>query len=174
MRGQPDFSTAGGQTGSRAGGRLAVALGLLALALAAGSAWRARTEASAARERLAAVREEVKASTARLRSLEARSGAGDERLVRAEAAREATPMRIVADIGAVLPPDARLEQLSIEYGGDVSIEMQVLARDASAWDRLLAGMERAPRFRAVEPGPEDREGEVRSVVKARWSGSDGR
>lgn len=174
MRQQPDFSTAQRPTGTRGGGRLAVAVGLVTVALAAGSAWRTREEGLAARDRLATVRREVEASSARLRALEALSGASGERLARAEAAREAAPARIVADVAVVLPREARLEQLSIEYGREVSLEMQVLARDASAWDRLLERLERAPQFQAVEPGPEDRAAEVRSVVKARWSGSGGR
>ena len=170
MTGQPDFSTTLRPGGTGGADRLGVVIGLLAVALAAGSAWRTRAEAGLARERLAAVRREVEASTGRLRALEALSGASGDRLARAEAAREAAPARIVADVAFVLPRAARLERLSIEYGRDVSVEMQVVARDASAWDRLLERLERAPQFRAVESGPEDRAGEVRSVVRARWSG----
>ena len=168
---QPDFSTAVRPGEWRWGWqRLGVAVGLLALALSAISVWRSRDEARSARERLAVVRREVEASTVRLRSLEALAGATGERLARAAAAREAAPEQIVSGIAAVLPGDARLEGLSIEYGADVSLELRVLARDASAWDRLLERLERAPGFRGVVPGPEDREGEVRSVLRARWSG----
>jgi hypothetical protein len=145
---------------------------VLAVALALLSAGRAHEEARQASERLAAVRDEVNTSTSRLRTLMAASGASLERRTRAEAARDGSPTRIVADIAAVLPRDARLERLSIEYGRDVSLQMQVVAKDASAWDRLLARLEAARQFQGVEPGPEDREGEVRSVVKARWVGGE--
>jgi hypothetical protein len=167
---QPDFSTAVRPGGTRGWERLGVAAGLLALAVTAGSAWRAHEEARSAGERLATVRREVEASAARLRALEALCGESGQRLARAEAAREAEPQRIVAGVAAVLPVDARLERLSIEYGPEVSLEIQVVTRDASAWDRLLDRLERAPQFRGVEPGPEEREGEVRSVVRARWAG----
>jgi hypothetical protein len=170
MTAQPDFSTALRASGTRAGERLALAIALLAVAVAAGSAWRMREEARVARERLATVRREVQTSSARLQALEALSDAGGERLARAEAARTAAPARIVAGVADVLPRAARLERLSIDYGREVSLEMQVLARDASAWDRLLERLARDPQFCEVAPGPEDREGEVRSVVKARWSG----
>ncbi len=48
--------------------------------------------------------------------------------------------------------------------------MHVVARDAASWDRLLARLEEAPWLREVQPGPEAREAEVRSVVRARWVG----
>ena len=76
----------------------------------------------------------------------------------------------MADLAAVLPGDVRLERLSIDYARGGALEMHVVARDAAAWDRLLARLERAPEFREVEPGPETRDAEVRSVVRARWVG----
>lgn len=170
MTRQPDFSTAVGPGGRRGWERLGVTAGLLALALTAGLAWRAREEARSAHERLATVRREAEGFAARLRALDGLSGASGRRLARAEAAREAEPPRIVAGVAAVLPADARLERLSIEYGPEISLEIQVVTRDAGAWDRLLDRLERAPQFRAVETGPEEREGEVRSVVRARWAG----
>ena len=76
----------------------------------------------------------------------------------------------MAAIAAALPPDARLERLAIDYARGTAIEMQVVTRSASAWDRLLERLERSPQLREVAPGPESREGEVRSVVRARWAG----
>jgi hypothetical protein len=172
MTRQPDFSTTRRAGGARVLERLATGVAVLAVALALVSAWRAHEEARQASERLAAVRGEVSASSSRLHALVAASDASLERRARAEAARDGSPTRIVADLAAVLPRAARLERLSIEYGRDVSLQMQVVARDASAWDSLLERLERAPRFQGVEPGPEDREGEVRSVVKARWVGGE--
>ncbi len=48
--------------------------------------------------------------------------------------------------------------------------MHVVARDAAAWDRLIAQLERSPEFREVVPGPETRDAEVRSAIRARWAG----
>ena len=82
---------------------------------------------------------------------------------------DAPPSRIVADVATLLPPDVRLERLAIDYQRGGTLEMLVVARDAAAWDLLLERLERAPRIRDVEPGPEARAAEVRSVVRARWS-----
>jgi hypothetical protein len=76
----------------------------------------------------------------------------------------------VAGLASVLPVDVRIDRLAIDYARDVALELQVEARSAAAWDRLLERMERSPEFAEVTPGPEAREAEVRSVVNARWKG----
>lgn len=139
---------------------------LVVLALAAGGAWRAREEARSALARLAEVRRDVDAASVRLRDLEGRAR-GTARALRAE---DAPPARIVSDLASVVPGDVRLERLSIDYARGGAVEMQVVARDAAAWDRLLARLEKAPWLAEVRPGPEEREAEVRSVVRGRWSG----
>ena len=166
MSRQPDFSTAPRRTRAPLWETLAVGAGLVALALAAGGAWRAREEARSARSRLAAVQREVEAASARLRDLEARARGP----ARALPAAEAPPARIVADLASVIPGDVRLERLSIDYGRDGVLEMRVVASDAASWDRLLARLEEAAWLSEVQPGPEAREAEVRSVVRARWVG----
>jgi len=163
---QPDFSTAPRPSRVPAFESVAVAVGLVALILSGGAAWRARDDARAARVRLDAVRREVDAASARLRDLDVGARSGRPEL----AAVDAEPARIVADVASVLPGDARLERLSIDYTHGGAVELEVVARDASAWDRLLERLERAPQFREVEPGPEARDAEVRSLVRARWVG----
>jgi Tfp pilus assembly protein PilN len=163
---QPDFSTVPRRGRLPALGTLAVGVGLAALALGGGEAWQARQEAGQARARLAEVRREVEAASARLKALEAHARGATPALPAAEA----PPARIVADVASVLPGDARLERLSIDYARGGALEMQVVARDAASWDRLLDRMERAPWLRDVQPGPEAREAEVRSLVRARWEG----
>ena len=69
----------------------------------------------------------------------------------------------------MLPGDVRLERLAIDYRRGGTLELLVVARDAAAWDRLLQQLEAAPRIREVEPGPEARAAEVRSLVRARWA-----
>lgn len=166
MSRQPDFSTAPRRSRVPAWETLAVGAGLVVLALAAGEAWRAREAARSARSRLAAVQREVESASARLRALEARARGP----ARALAAAEAPPARIAADIASAIPGDVRLERLLIDYAHDGALEMHVMARDAAAWDRLLARLEGAPWLREVQPGPEEREAEVRSVVRGRWVG----
>jgi hypothetical protein len=170
VRSRPDFSTAPRKRRSRTLERLAVVAGLLVLGASAGSAWKARVEARQAHARLAAVDRDIVSATARRNALVPRSGAGAERVARVAASRSAPPATVVAAVAAVLPADARIERLAIDYGRTVTLEMLVVAREAAAWDRFLDRLERSPRFREVEPGPESRDGEVRSVVRARWSG----
>jgi Tfp pilus assembly protein PilN len=163
---QPDFSTAPRRSRVPAWETLAVVAGVAALALSAGGAWRALEQAREARSRLAAVRREVDVASARLRELEARArGPG-----RALPAAEAPPARIVADLASAIPGDVRLERLLIDYAHDGALELHVVARDAASWDRLLARLEEARWIRDVQPGPEEREAEVRSVVRGRWAG----
>lgn len=171
MTDHPDFATAPRPRRPPAWELAGLALGILALAWVARAAWTARAEAREARARLSELRHETDAVQARLKALDASAAAGGERLARAAAATASTPARIVAAVAAVLPAEARLEQLAIEYGRDVSLEMRVVTRDAAAWDRFLDRLERAPDFAEVAPGPETREGEVRTVVHARWAGA---
>jgi len=162
---QPDFSTVPRPSRVPAFENVALVAGVVALVLAGGATWRARDEARAARTRVDDLRREVAAVSTRVRALDARNRSGMPGL----SAVDAEPARIVADVAAVLPGDARLERLSIDYAHG-ALELRVVARDASAWDRLLQRLERAPQFREIEPGPEVRDGEVRSVVRARWVG----
>jgi hypothetical protein len=164
---QPDFSTAPRPSRLPAFEAVAVAVGLVALAAAGAEAWRARQEAGQAVARHAAVQREVDATSARLRALDARA----REATKALPAGEAPPARIVADLASVLPGDARLESLSIDYAAGGVLELHVVARDAASWDRLLERLERAPWLRAVQPGPEAREAEVRVLVRARWVGA---
>ena len=166
MSRQPDFSTAPRPSRVPALENVAVAVGLVALVLAGAATWRARHEARTARARVDEVRHEVEAAAARLLSLDRSARSGRPGLPAADA----EPARIVADLAAVLPGDARLERLSIDYAHDGALELEVVARDAATWDRLLERLEGAPQFREVEPGPEVRDAEVRSLVRARWVG----
>jgi hypothetical protein len=164
---QPDFSTAPRARRILARDTLAVLAAALLLALALGEAWRARAEARLAGDRLAAVRADVDAGSARLRALEARARGEAQGLL---AAADALPAQIVADVAEALPRDVRLERLSIDYARGGALELHVVARDAAAWDVLLERLERAPGFREVQPGPESRDAEVRSLIRARWVG----
>ena len=167
MTHQPDFRTAPRLSRGPAWALLSLAAGLAALGVSGYLAARTRAEADAAARRLAEVAGEVKALAAREAALAARPAAGAERL-RAE---DAPPARIVADVAAALPGDVRLERLAIDYERGGRLELGVVARSAAAWDRLLERLDRAPRIREVEPGPEARDGEVKSPVRARWSAS---
>jgi hypothetical protein len=169
MKEQPDFSTRPRPRRPPTRDVVALVVGLLVLGFAVRSAWSARQEAHAARDRLAEVQREVGTLEARVRALGARS-AGGELLTRAAAAGQAPPERIVATLARALPDDARVERLSIVYGDEISLQMRVVARDPAAWDRTLERLEQTTSLEEVSPGPERREGEIRSTIRAQWAG----
>jgi hypothetical protein len=67
-----------------------------------------------------------------------------------------------------LPGDARLERLSLQYGAALELDLEVGARSPAAYDRLLEALTGSDRLSQVQYGPEDRQGEVRASVKARY------
>lgn len=169
MREQPDFSTSPRPRRPPARELAAVVLALLALGFAAHTAWTTRREAAGAQDRLAAVQREIDTLQARIRAVGVRAAAGGELLTRAAAAGEVPPERIVAELARALPDDARVERLSIVYGDEITLEMRVVARDPRAWDRTLERLAQAESFEEVSPGPERREGEVRTTIHALWA-----
>jgi hypothetical protein len=169
VREQPDFSSTPRQRRPPVREVVALIVGLLALGMAARAALVARREADVAVERLEGVRTELRRMQSRLRAVEGRASAGGVLVARAAAAGETPPERIVAALAQALPDDARLERLSIDYGETLSLELQVVARDASAWDRTLERLMETGHLEEVIPGPERRDGEIRTSVSARWA-----
>jgi hypothetical protein len=169
MRGQPDFSTTPRPRRPPAREVLALVFAFLALAFAMVSAAKTRGEVRAAREKLAGVHREIDSLNARLQGADAQTTEQDEMLGRASAAGETPPDRIVSALARALPEDARVERLTIDYGDAITLDMTVVARDASAWDRALDRLVRSGPFEEVIPGPERREGEIRVNLSARWA-----
>ncbi len=163
MSRQPDFSTKPRPSRLRLWERTTVGIGALAVVVVAGAAWRAWREREEAATRLAEVRRQVSLEAAQLKG-RARGAAA------AGAPARSTPAQIVAGVASVLPKEARLQGLTIDYSRGVALELRVETRNAAAWDRLLESLDKSPQFGEVEPGPESRDAEVRSVVRARWTG----
>jgi hypothetical protein len=169
MREQPDFSTTPRPRRPPVKDVIALGIGLLALSVAIHAAWTARREVRAARDRLAGVRSEITTLEARVQAFGAR-GAGGPLLSRAAGAFDAPPERIVATLGRALPDDARVERLTIVYGDQISLEMQLVARNPAAWDRTLERLVQTPSLEKLSPGPERREGEIRTTIRGQWAG----
>ena len=167
MSRQPDFATRPQSRRLPPWDDALVVLGLLAVVAAGALAWRARHEAREAQARLSDARREVDQQAARLRALvpSGASAPGSRETV------EGSPLRIVAAVAAVLPGDARLERLTIDYAHGAALELDVETRSAASWDRLLERLERSPDFADVAPGPESRAAAVRTAIHARWSGA---
>lgn len=170
VREQPDFSTSPRPRRPPVRDLFAIVVGLLALGFALHTAWSARRQADESRDRLVAVRRDVSALESRLRALSAQAGEGGVLMARAAVANEAPPERIVAALAGVLPDDVRVDRLIIDYGEVVSLDLRLVSRDASAWDLALEGLVEAGTLAKVTPGPEQRDGEIRTSVTAEWKG----
>jgi hypothetical protein len=165
-----DFSTRPAPPARSAFDVALLGIGLAALAWSAACAhgsWRDAREKRArvedARRELAASKERVSPGAPRA----SESALSRQALVSLEAA----PPAVLAALSAVLPPAVRLDGLSLAYGDAVQLELRVVARDAAAYDLFLSRLESSPQFGAVFPGEENRDGEVRVLVRATYTGA---
>jgi Tfp pilus assembly protein PilN len=163
-----DFSTRprGGRL-TRAQGTL-LACGAAAFLLAAwyaGDAWGEHREAAA---RLAQSQQEAEAVRARIRELEGLRGPEQAAAVQAVLTLDASPPRVLAALAELMPGDVRLESVSLGYGEKVDVEMRVLARNPASFDLFLERLQGSGSFTEVLPGDEDRRGDMRAVIRARY------
>jgi len=141
-----------------------IAVGILAAAVSARAILGTRAEGETARARLAEVRSEIESDRRRLSELERRASDGVTGQVWLTA--EAPPPRVLAQLGVLLPPDVRLDSLSLTYGRTLEVEMRVVARTSGAYDRLLERLEASPRLKDLVLGAESRAGRVETTVRA--------
>lgn len=149
----------------------ALVLGAATLAVAvyeAGDAWRDEQRVRASLEETRAAADGARA---RIQQLESHRGPEHALAGQALLTIDAPPPRVVAELSYLLPADVRLEGLSLEYGGRLEVEMRVAARHRGAYDSFLDRLEASPLFGDVLPGEENREGEVRAVVRAVYRGA---
>lgn len=170
MRRQPDFSTRP-DLSRRARAWEALALGgaavlLLASAAAALSAARQARVAEAA---VTGLRREVLEARERVRALEGRRRS-DLLTSQLVLTAEAPPARVLAELAELLPPEARLESLSLVYGSRLELEAQVVTRRPASYDLLLERLQASPRFGDIQPGPEARQGEMRALLRMTHAG----
>jgi Tfp pilus assembly protein PilN len=147
-----------------------VGVGLLTLVLAGyatGTAW---AEFKRARQQVDAVRRDTQAAQALLRSLEARSAPTAALASQALMSTDAAPPRVLADLAALMPPDVRLESITLDYGDAVGVQVQVAARSGGAYEAFLQRLEGSPLFQDVIPGDETRGGGVKASVHVRYRG----
>jgi hypothetical protein len=144
--------------------------GLVAGALAAWSAADAWAQHRAAAAPLAQARADSERVRARIRDLQGRGGPGDALAEQAALSADAPPGRVVAAVAELLPGDVRLESVSLAYGAQLQVELRVAARRPASFDVFLDRLQRSPAFADVLPGDEDRTGDMRAVVRARYSG----
>jgi hypothetical protein len=166
-----DFSSQPRHRRATTGEKVIVGLAAAVLAGSAVMAAGARQDAAQVRARLEQARGESQAALARAKEFEARQD--PSRLLASQAllTAEAPPSRIVSELSRVMPGDVRLEGLQLAYGSKLQLEMRVSARNAASYDMFLDRLERSPSFTEVLPGDENRQGELRAVVRAVWRGA---
>jgi len=163
----PDFSTHPRRPPLGTGPAALLAAGVLAFAVAAQDAWSARGSLADAHKSLEVARRETEDLRARTRAFEARGLRGGDVLgAQAWLTSEAPPPRLLAELGALLPPDVRFEALTLRYGRRLEVELRVVAREARSYDLFLKRLAASPRIEELTPGAENREGEVRATVRA--------
>lgn len=166
-----DFSTE--RRSSRGGLALALA-GALAFGVAAQQALVARAELGRAEGRVAEARREVSALRERLKQIDARPGVDQAAMARAFAATTKPPSQVVRDMVTLMPPGVRLDRLDLTYGPEVEVQVRVVARRVADYDEFVDRLAASSRFAALEPGPETREGELRTTLRAVYRGGSGR
>jgi Tfp pilus assembly protein PilN len=164
-----DFSSNPRRAGGGAAGVL-LAVGALALLLSLASLVRAWSENRRVGQRLQDERSGVRGVQTRLRSLESARNPDRSRGLQAMLTLEASPPRVFQDLAKALPPDVRLNNVVLDYGNRLDVDMQVLARSAGAYDAFLARLEDGGSFENIVPGDENREGEVTARVEATYRG----
>jgi Tfp pilus assembly protein PilN len=165
----PDFSTRRRPPRVGALTLLLLLVGGTALAAAGYGAFEARAEAARSQAAVLALRGTLAGERTRLEAARSRRREGGATLfTQAALTAEAPPARVLAELSALLPPDARFENVALGYGARIEIDVQVAARDARAYDRLLERLSESPLFEDVVPGAESRDGEVRAGIRLAW------
>jgi len=143
-------------------------LTLLLAGYATGTSW---AEFKRARQHVADVRRETEAGQARLRSLETRSAPTAALATQALLSSDVPPPRLLAELSALMPPDVKLDAVSLAYGEGIDVRLQVSAKAGAAYDAFLQRLEGSPAFDDVIPGEESRDGGVSASIQAHYRGT---
>lgn len=142
-------------------------LTLIVAGYATGTSW---AEFKRARQHVADVRRDTQAAQQRLKTMEARSAPTAALASQALLSTDAAPPRVLSDLAAVMPPDVKLESVSLAYGDAIAIQIQVSAKAGGAYEAFLQRLEGSPLFDEVIPGEEARDGGVSASVQMRYRG----
>jgi hypothetical protein len=166
-----DFSSQPRPRSASVAQKAMVALAGLVLLASAGYAFAAWRDSGQVGARLQQARGEAQAALARARAFDSRQDAGQLLAAQALLTADAPPSRVVAELSRLMPGDVKIEDLRLVYGSRLQVEMRVTARGAASYDLFLDQLERSPAFGDVLPGDENRQGELRALVRAVWRGT---
>jgi len=148
-----------------------IGIGVLTLIFAGyatGTSW---ADFKRARQHVADVRRDTEAAQARLKTMEARSAPTAALATQALLSTDAAPPRVLADLAALMPPDLKLDSLTLSYGEGIAMSMHVSAKSAGAYEAFLQRLEASPLFEEVVPGEETRDGGVSASIEMRYRGA---
>lgn len=165
-----DFSSRPRRRAATAAERVALVVAALALAASAYGAFDAWADARRVRGGLEQARRESESVLSRAQAFQSRNEPAQLLAAQALLTAEAPPVRIVSELALLMPGDVRLEGLRLAYGNRLQVEMRVAARAAGSYDLFLGRLEASPLFTDVLPGEENRDGELRALVRAVWRG----
>jgi hypothetical protein len=166
MTAAPDFRTRQRATSSPLASRLVLGAAAIALVLGLGEVVKATVARDDARAQVESARSAVAPMRAQIRAREYRSRRDATWRHQAELTARAAPPRVISDLAALLPGDARMERLDLRYGDQLELDFHVETLSPAAYDRFLAALVASGRVEKVVPGPEVREGEAATSVKA--------
>lgn len=166
MSAAPDFRTDVRRTSSSLAPRLALGAAAAALLFALVGATRATRARDEAREQVQRARLALDPVRAQVREREGVSRRDATWRSQAVLTATAAPPRVIADLAAIIPGDARMERLDLRYGDRLELDLHVETRTPAAYDRFLEALGASGRVEKVVPGAESREGEGRVSVKA--------
>lgn len=147
-----------------------IGIGVLTLIFAGyatGTSW---ADFKRARQHVADVRRDTQAAQARLKTMEARSAPTAALATQALLSTDAAPPRVLVELAALMPPDLKLDSLSLSYGEGIGMSMHVSAKNAGAYEAFLQRLEASPLFEEVVPGEETRDGGVAASIEMRYRG----
>ena len=148
-----------------------IGIGVLTLIFAGyatGTSW---ADFKRARQHVADVRRDTETAQARLKTMEARSAPTAALATQALLSTDAAPPRVLAELAALMPPDLKLDSLSLSYGEGIGMSMHVSAKNAGAYEAFLQRLEASPLFEEVVPGEEARDGGVSASIEMRYRGA---
>jgi len=167
----PDFSSSPRPPSRRLLDLVALGLATILATAAAHAAWNANRLLTQTRVALLALRGEIAADQAGIRSQEVKAARLSEELTaQILASHESTPQHVLSAIGRLLPAGARLDSVALSYGAQVEVELRIVAREPTTYDRFLERIEGSSAFRDIAFGSENRNGEMQVSLKAIYRG----
>jgi hypothetical protein len=165
-----DFSTQRRRRGARPVELLLLVLSGGALVWSGSAAMTASRDLESVSRSVRLLKERAQQSQQRVQQIDSRRHGRDDDLARqARQTLKAPPSRVLADLAETMPGAARLEALTLAYGGDaVLLDVRLLTHTPAAYDEFVSRLARSQRFEGLSFGDEKRKPEMKVSLRARY------